>query len=327
MKAIVCHEFGNLDQVKLEDIPVPKPKDDEVLIEVKVASVSFMDWLMTDGRYQLKPELPYVPGTDAAGVVSAVGKNVKRFKPGDRVACTTWYGAYAEFMVEPEGACFHIPEAVPDIEAACVLYAYGTAYYALVERAKLAEGETLLVTGAAGGVGLAAVEIGSLLGAKVLAGIGSDKKGSLVKRYGASDVVNYTAENIRERINAFTKKEGIDVCFDTVGGGVFEQISRSMAWNGRLMPIGFASGEIPSIKANLPLIKNYSVVGAAAGPWWEKFREEAIEANNIIFSWLNNGKINPLIDKIMRLEDAVLAMKNIQQRSVKGRIALTINRT
>lgn len=325
MKAVVCRQFGDLSKVTIEEIPTPIPKDDEVLIGVKVASVSFMDWLMTQGQYQLKPQLPYTPGTDAAGVVKAVGQKVTRFKPGDRVACTTWFGGYAEAMIAPEGACCHIPTGVEDAEAACVLYAYGTAYYALVERAKLTKGETLLVTGAAGGVGLAAVEVGALLGAHVIAGVGSESKASTVRAYGAHEVINYRSENLRERINHLTDGKGLDVCFETVGGELFEQIARAMGWDGRLLPIGFASGQIPSIKVNLPLIKNYSIVGSAAGPWWERCRDRAITANEEIFSWLKEGHINPRIDQVLPLESAVDAMKMLKDRTVQGRIILTVN--
>ena len=325
MKAVICKGFGDLDQVVFEDFPEPTCGPDDVLIKVKVATVSFMDWLMTDGRYQLKPELPYVPGTDAAGVVAAVGENVTRFKPGDRVACSTWYGAYAELMVAPEGACSQIPQGVSDVDAANVIYAYGTAHYGLINRAKLEQGETLFVTGATGGVGLAALEIGRLLGARVIAGVGSDDKRDLALSYGAEAVINYGSEDVRARISALTDGAGIDVCFEMIGGDLFEKLARSMNWNGRLLPIGFASGEIPALKMNLPLVKNFSIVGSPVGAWWERCRDEAIVANDQLFDWLRLGKITPKTDRVLPFEDAVHAMHLIKDRKVRGRVALLVS--
>ena len=324
MKAIVCKGFGDLSQVVMEQIPEPVCGSDEVLIKVNYATVSFMDWLMTDGSYQLKPDLPYVPGTDAAGIVQDVGTNVTRFKQGDRVACSTWYGAYAEFMVAPEGACSLVPRNVSDIDAANLIYAYGSAHYGLIERAKLIAGETLLVTGATGGVGLAALEIGRLLNAHVIAVVGSDKKFEIAMHYGADAVINYQSDNVRGCINKLTNGRGIDVCFEMIGGHLFEMIARSMNWNGRLLPIGFASGEIPLVKMNLPLVKNYSIVGSVVGAWWERCRPEAIKANDEIFRWASEGKIHPKMDRLMPLEEARQALKLLVNREVMGRIALSI---
>jgi NADPH2:quinone reductase len=326
MKAIVCNGFGDLSQVVMQQIPEPFCGPDAILIKVHIATVSFMDWLMTDGSYQLKPDLPYVPGTDAAGIVQHVGINVTRFKLGDRVACSTWYGAYAEFMVAPEGACSLIPKNVSDIDAANLIYAYGSAHYALIERAKLISGETLLVTGAAGGVGLAALEVGRLLKANVIAVVGSDKKLEIALQYGANSVINYQSENVRDRIKELTDGLGIDVCFEMIGGDLFEIMARSMNWNGRLLPIGFASGEIPSVKMNLPLVKNYSIVGSVVGAWWERCRPEAIKANDEIFRWASEGKIHPKTDRVMPLEDARRALELLVNREVTGRIALSIAR-
>ncbi|MBT3139501.1 NADPH:quinone oxidoreductase family protein [Ruegeria litorea] len=325
MKAVICKSFGDLNQVAYGDFPDPVCGPNDVLIKVRVATVSYMDWLMTDGRYQLRPDLPYVPGTDAAGVVQEVGREVNRFKPGDRVACSTWHGAYAELMAAPEGACSQVPDNVPDLDAANVIYAYGTAHYGLIERAKLTAGETLLVTGATGGVGLAALEIGKLLGARIIAGVGSDEKRDLAKLYGADAVINYRSEDVRGRIKELTDGQGIDVCFELIGGELFETMARSMNWNGRLLPIGFASGEIPSLKMNLPLVKNFSIVGSPVGPWWERCRAEAIKANDELFQWLSEGKIHPKTDSVMPFKDATKAMRLLQNREVKGRIALSVS--
>ena len=324
MKAILCKKFGDLSQIVLEDIKEPICGQDQIIIKVHIASVSFMDWLMTDGKYQLKPELPYVPGTDAAGVVQEVGKNVSRFKPGDRVACSTWFGAYAEFMVVPEGACNLIPGNVSDVDAANLIYAYGSAYYGLIERARLTSDETLLVTGATGGVGLAALELGKLLKSHVIAVVGSDKKRDTAFEYGADAVINYQTEDVRHRIKDETNARGIDVCFEMIGGDLFEIMARSMNWNGRLLPIGFASGEIPYLKMNLPLVKNYSIVGSVVGAWWERFRPEANKVNDEIFLWASKDKIHPKTDRVMPLKEARKALELLVDRKVIGRIALSV---
>ena len=326
MRAIVCKNFGDLSEVVMKEIAEPICGPDQILIKVHIATVSFMDWLMTDGSYQLKPDLPYVPGTDAAGIVQDVGINVTRFKLGDRVACSTWYGAYAELMVAPEGACSLIPENVSDIDAANLIYAYGSAHYGLIERAKLISGETLLVTGATGGVGLAALEVGRILNTHVIAAVGSDKKREIALQYGADFVINYQSEDVRGRIKELTDGRGIDVCFEMIGGDVFQMIARSMNWNGRLLPIGFASGEIPSVKMNLPLVKNYSIVGSVVGAWWERCRPEAIKANDEIFRWASAGIIHPKTDRIMPLEEARRALELLVNREVTGRIALSITK-
>ena len=325
MRAIICKAFGDLSQIKLATIDEPTCGPDDVLINVRVASVSFMDWLMTDGGYQMKPSLPYVPGTDAAGVVKAVGKNVTRFTPGDRVATSTWYGAYGEVMRTPEGSCSRIPDNVSDLDAANIIYSYGSAHYGLTVRANLKAGETLLVTGATGGVGLAALEVGKLLRARVIACVGSDDKRELAMEYGAETTINYEAEDLRSRIKEITDGRGIDVAFEMIGGNVFEKLARSMNWNGRLLPIGFASGNIPSVPMNLPLIKNFSIVGSFVGAWWEKCNAEAIKANDQIFQWASLGKIHPKTDRVMCLEEAPEAMALLINRKVKGRIALWVS--
>ncbi len=325
MKAIVCNAFGDLSQIKLATVDEPTCGPDDVLIEVRVATVSFMDWLMTDGGYQMKPPLPYVPGTDATGVVKAVGKNVTRFTPGVRVATSTWYGAYGEVMRAPEGSCSRVPDGVRDLDAANIIYSYGSAHYGLIRRANLKSGETLLVTGATGGVGLAALEVGKLLGARVIACVGSEHKRELAMQYGAETAINYATEDLRNRIKETTNGRGIDVGFEMIGGDVFEKLARSMNWNGRLLPFGFASGTIPSLPMNLPLIKNFSVVGSFVGAWWEKCNNETVKANDEVFQWARAGKIHPKTDRVMRLEEAPEALKLLVNRKVKGRIALWVS--
>jgi len=324
MKAILCHSFTGPGDLRLGEIDVPKPAADEILIEVHAASVSFMDQLLVSGLYQMRPKTPFVPGTEASGTVVAVGDKVTKFAPGDRIACSSWTGGYAERMVAKESKSVHLPDGVAFEAAATVLHNYGTAYYALVERARAGRGETLFVTGAAGGVGLAAVDLGRHLGLRVVAGIGSDDKAALVRDYGAGEVINYRSEDLRDRIKSVTSGNGIDVGFDNVGGAIFEQMARMMAWGGRLMPIGFTGGEIPSLPMNLPLLKNYSIVGVFAGAWAEKCPDEGARMNDTLMQLLAAGQIRPHIDRLLPLEEAGEAMRAVANRTVQGRIVLKI---
>ncbi|MET3965603.1 MULTISPECIES: NADPH:quinone oxidoreductase family protein [Bradyrhizobium] len=324
MKAVLCKSFTGPADLRLGEIATPRPAGDEILIDVHAASVSFMDQLLVSGLYQMRPATPFVPGTEASGVVVAVGDKVTTFAPGDRVACSAWTGGYAERMIAKESKSVRLPDGVAFEAGATVLHNYGTAYYALVERARAQRGETLFVTGAAGGVGLAAVDLGRHLGLRVVAGIGSDDKAALVRRYGAGDVVNYRSEDLRDRIKSITSGEGIDVGLDNVGGTIFEQMARLMRWDGRLMPIGFTGGEIPQIPMNLPLLKNYAIIGVFVGAWAEKFSAEAARMNDTLMQLLADGKIRPHIDRVLPLEEAGDAMRAVANRAVLGRIVLKI---
>ncbi|MBR0730958.1 NADPH:quinone oxidoreductase family protein [Bradyrhizobium japonicum] len=324
MKAVLCNSFTGPADLRFGEIDAPRPAGDEILIEVHAASVSFMDQLLVSGLYQMRPPTPFVPGTEASGVVVAVGDKVTTFAPGDRVACSAWTGGYAERMIAKESKSVRLPDGVAFEAAATVLHNYGTAYYALVERARAQRGETLLVTGAAGGVGLAAVDLGRHLGLRVIAGVGSDDKAALVRRYGASEVINYRSEDLRNRIKSITSGDGIDIGFDNVGSAIFEQMARSMKWDGRLMPIGFTSGEIPQIPMNLPLLKNYAIIGVFVGAWAEKFSAEAARMNDTLMQLLADGKIRPHIDRVLPLQEAGDAMRALANRTVQGRIVLKI---
>jgi NADPH2:quinone reductase len=324
MRAVLCSAFTGPDDLRIGEIETPKPAGDEILIDVHAASVSFMDNLLVSGNYQMRPSTPFVPGTDAAGIVVAVGDKITRFRPGDRAACGNWTGGYAERMVAKEHASVRLPDGVAFERAATVLQNYGTAYYALTDGARAQRGETVFVSGAAGGVGLAAVDVARHLGLRVIAGVGSDDKAGLVRGYGACDVVNYRSEDLRQRIKSITAGEGVDVCFDNVGGTIFEQMARLMKWGGRMMPIGFTSGQIPSVSMNLPLLKNYSIVGVFAGAWAEKFPEQAVRMNDTLVQLLAEGKIRPHIDRILPLEQFREAMDAVANRTVQGRIVLKI---
>ena len=324
MRAVICSAFTGPQDLRIGEIEAPKAKSNEILVDVHAASVCFMDQLLVSGLYQMRPPTPFVPGTEAAGVVVAVGDKVTRFKPGDRVACSGWTGAHAEQMVARESSSVRLPEGVTFETAATVWHNYGTAYYALVECARAQGGETLFVSGAAGGIGLAAVDLARHLGLRVIAGVGSDDKAKLVRDYGASDVINYRSEDLRERVKSVTSGEGVDICFDNVGGAIFEQMARLMKWGGRLMPIGFTSGQVPSLPMNLPLLKNYSIVGVFVGAWLDKFPEKAARMNDTLAQLLAEGKIRPHIDRILPLEQVKDAMQAVAERKVQGRIVLKI---
>jgi NADPH:quinone reductase len=324
MRAVLCHSFTGPEDLRVGEIDDPKPASDEVLVDLHATSVSFMDHLLVSGGYQMRPPTPFVPGTEGAGIVTAIGSGVTRFKPGDRVACGGWIGGYAERMVAKEWKIIPLPDNVSFETAATVWHVYGTAHYALVERARAQRGETVFITGAAGGVGLAAVDLSRNLGLRIIAGIGTDDKADLVRSYGAAEVVNYRTQDLRERIKQATAGEGVDVCFDNVGGVAFETMARLMKWGGRLMPIGFTSGQIPSVPMNLPLLKNYSIVGVFTGAWIDKFPDQNVRMNDALAQLLAEGKIRPHIDRVLPLDDVKEAMRAVGDRSARGRIVLKI---
>ena len=270
MRAVICTKFDGADALEVAEVPEPSLKPDEVLMDVRAAAVSFMDKLMTEGDYQLRPDLPYVPGTDAAGIVLDVGSDVTTFAPGDRVVGQMWHGSYAERAVTKHWKCAKVPESVDFKVASTVLHNYMTAYHALIHRCALKPGETLLVTGATGGVGLAAIDMGRMLGARVLVGTGDVTKAGVLKDMGADGVVNTREGDLRAQIKDLTNGEGLDVCFEMIGGDTFLKLARSMRWGGRISPIGFVSGDIPNLPMNLPLLKGFSVVGVFEGAWAEE---------------------------------------------------------
>jgi len=324
MKAILCTEFGEGGNLRFGELPDLQPGPGEVVIDVHAAAVGFMDLLMAQGKYQMRPTLPYVPGTDAAGVVSAVGPGVTRVRIGDRVACGGWHGAWAQQMRAAEDATVLLPPEVDFATAATVRYGYGTAHYALVTMAKLQRGEVLFVSGAAGGVGLAAVDLGRHLGARVIAGVGSAAKAAVVREYGAAHVVVYGEEDLRERLRTLTEGRGVDVCLDNVGGRIFDAMSRLMHWNGRLLPIGFTSGEIPSLPANLPLLKNYAVVGAFWGAWAQRFPHESAAADEALMQLVGRGELRPRVARVLPWEEHAAALAAIAGREAQGRYVLAV---
>lgn len=293
-----------------------------MLIDVKAAGVNFPDVLLTRGMYQFKPSPPFSPGGEAAGVVRAVGDGVTSVAPGDRVACTMLYGAFAEQVVVPELACVKLPDHVGFEVGAATLLTYATTYHALVDRAALAKGETLLVLGAAGGVGIAAVELGAVLGARVIAAASSDDKLAFCREHGASDGINYARDELKERIKALTSGNGVDVVYDPVGGSLAEAALRGTAWQGRYLVIGFASGEIPKIPLNLVLLKGCQIVGV----FWGSFAMRDPAKNRAhaqqIFTWIGENKLAPHVDAALPFERAADALARIERREVKGKLVL-----
>ncbi|MBY0320466.1 MAG: NADPH:quinone oxidoreductase family protein [Reyranella sp.] len=324
MRAVLCKAFDGIDGLSVAQAAEPQPAADEVMIDVRAASVSYMDYLMTCGRYQMRPTLPYVPGTDAAGVVVACGERVTRFRPGDRVSCVSWFGGFAERMVAKEAMTAFLPANVDFAVGSTILNNYLTALYALIERARVQPGETVLVTGAAGGVGLACVELAHLVGARVIAVVGSAAKAALARAHGAEEVIDHSREDVRERVKALTGGEGLDVCVDNVGGALFVNLARLMRFNGRLMPIGFTSGEIPSLAMNLPLLKNYSVVGVFIAAWTQRCPDDASRAAETLMAWVGEGKLRPHVDRVLPLEGVAEAMSAVANRSSQGRIVLQV---
>lgn len=326
MRAVVCREYGPPERLEVAERESPAPAKGQVLVAVQAAGVNFPDTLIIQGKYQFQPPMPFTPGSDVAGVVRAVGEGAESVRAGDRVMGFTGAGGggFAEEAICDALSVVPIPAGVEFVAAAALGLTYSTAYYALKDRAHLRPGEALLVLGAAGGVGLAAVELGRVVGARVIAAASSDEKLAICQRYGAEEVINYASEDLRERIKALTGGEGVDVVFDPVGGAYAEPALRGMRWGGRYLVVGFAAGEIPRIPLNLPLLKGYAVVGV----FWGSFaaREAARNAENLrtLVAWLADGTITPLVSATYPLEDAARALNDILQRRVMGKVVLVV---
>jgi NADPH:quinone reductase len=323
MKALVCRELlADYAGVELEEQALPEPGAGEVRVRIKAASLNFPDLLMTEGKYQLKPELPFVLGMEFAGIVDALGAGVSGFAPGDAVAGGNRIGAFSEYAVVPAAALRKKPEAISFAAAASYGAAYLTAYVALVRRGNLQPGETLLVHGASGGVGLAAVDVGRLLGANVIATSASQAKRSILTEYGADHVL--PDAGFRERVKELTGGRGADVIYDPVGGDVFDESVRCIAFDGRLLIIGFTSGRIPSVNVNMPLIKGFSVVGVRAGEYGRQFPDRGRENMAAIWKWAEEGKVRPRIHAEVPLTDWRRAFEMMRSREVVGKVAIVM---
>jgi NADPH:quinone reductase len=322
MRAIRCHTYGPPESLVVEELPELHPGAGEVVIDVKAASVNFPDVLVIQNKYQFKPELPFTPGAEFAGVVREVGAGVTRFRPGMRVIAYTQQGAFAQQARASESVCTPLPDGIDFASAAAITLAYGTSHHAVVDRAALRAGETLLVLGAAGGVGLAAVEIGKALDARVIAAASSAEKLALCIEHGADATIDYKDENLRERIKALTGGKGPDVIFDPVGGEYAEPAFRSIAWRGRYLVVGFANGEIPKLPLNLPLLKGASIVGVFWGQHMQQEPELVAAGFRQIFEWIAAGKLRPHVTKRYSLDETATALSDMANRRVSGKIVI-----
>lgn len=319
MKAIICNAFAPLDQLEYGDVSDPQAAGDQVVIKVEAAGVNYPDGLLVQGLYQMRPEHPFVPGMEAAGVVESVGPDVKRLKVGDRVATICSLGGYAEKVAESEARVFPIGD-MDAADACALLVAFGTSHHALKQRAGLKKGETLVVLGAAGATGVAAIQIGKIMGARVIAVASSDEKRAIARENGADEAIGY--DNIKDQLKQMTGGKGVDVVFDTVGGAPFDACARSMGRNGRLLIIGFAGGDIPKFPVNLALVKEFSVVGV----FWGNFtrHDPQIYGENMeeLMGWYKSGLVKPLIEGRYPLSDAAEVLTRVLGRGAVGKIAL-----
>jgi NADPH2:quinone reductase len=323
VKAVVCRESGPPSALTLEDLPSPSPGPGEVVVRVKAASLNFPDLLIIEDKYQLKPQRPFSPGSELAGVVEKVGEGVTGTKPGDAVIAFTGYGAFREEVVVEQGKFVPVPEGMDFVTASAFMLTYGTSDHALRDRGRLSAGETLLVLGAAGGVGIAAIEIGKALGARVVACASSEQKLAVCRQHGADATIDYAREDLREGVKRTTGGKGADVVYDPVGGRYTEPALRSLAWRGRLLVVGFAAGEIPKIPLNLTLLKGCSIVGV----FWGDFarREPRAFADSVaqLGRWYREGKLEPHVSATFPLESAREALELLASRTVAGKLVLT----
>ncbi len=325
MKAVLCKAFGPAETLVLEEIASPSPEKNEVLLQVHAAGVNFPDTLIIEGKYQFKPPFPFSPGGEAAGVVGAVGEKVTHVRPGDRVMALTGWGSFAEEVAVPGYNVMPIPDGMDFASAAAFGMTYGTSMHALKQRANLQPGETLLVLGASGGVGLAAVEIGKAMGAKVIAAASTpEAKLEVAKAAGADVLINYSEGGLRDKLKEITGGQGVDVIYDPVGGDLFEEAFRTIAWNGRMLVVGFASGTIPSLPANLTLLKGASLVGVFWGSFAQRQPQDNAANFQQLFAWFAEGRIKPLVSQTYPLDKAADAINHLGQRKAVGKVVVTV---
>lgn len=328
MRALVVHQHGSLENLKLETVPDPQPGPEEVLVDVHAASVNFPDLLVIGGTYQNLPATPFVPGKDFAGTVGAVGAKVSGLKPGDRVMGQIEYGAFAERAVVPSHNCYRMPAGMSFAEGAAMGLAYLTAHFALVERGGLKPGETVLVTGAAGGVGLATVQLAKALGAIVLASVSSDEKAAIARAGGADHVVRTDAPDLREsfrrQVFAATGKRGADLIVDSVGGDVFDASLRAIAWSGRMVTVGYASGRVPEVKLGLILVKNISIIGLQVSDYRDRASSKVREVREDLARLYEAGKLKPHVMAAYPMESYREALAVVRDRRALGKVVIAI---
>ena len=326
MHAWLCENPTGVDALQWKELPTPQPKAGEVLLKIEAASLNFPDLLIVQNKYQMKPPLPFVPGSEYAGTVEAVGEGVTQLKVGQPVACLSGTGGFATHTIAPAALCMPLPPGFPFVDAAAFIMIYATSHHALVDRAQLKAGETVLVLGAAGGVGTAAIQIAKAMGARVIAAASSDEKCELCKSIGADATINYTTHALpnafRDAVKAATDGKGPDVIYDPVGGDFAEPAFRSIAWRGRYLVVGFASGPIPSLPLNLALLKGASIVGV----FWGDFARREPRANAAMMGelaqWYLQGKVKPVIDRTMPMAQLKAAYARMGSREVKGKLVL-----
>ncbi len=326
MKAVLCKEHGEPSVLVVEEVAAPEPGPKEVRVAVHAAGINFFDILQVAGTYQVKPPFPFSPGGESAGAVIEVGAEVTGISPGDRVIANHPWGGFAEEVVVAAERLTPLPDGMSYEHGATFPVVYGTSYHALVQRAELAPGETLLVHGAAGGVGLTAVQIGKLMGARVIAAAGSAAKLETAKAHGADELINYREENLRDRVKALTEGKGADVIYDPVGGDVMDQSVRCINWGGRILVIGFASGRIAEVPTNLVLLKGFSLVGVFWGSFCAREPEQSGENFRTLLGWYAEGKLKPHISATYPLEGAAEALMALKERKITGKAVLVTGR-
>jgi len=324
MKAIFCKSYGPPENLVIEEVEDLKPSEGEALVEVYAAALNFPDTLQIAGKYQYQPPFPFIPGSEAGGIIKELGSNVRGFEKGDRVMANPGIGAMAEQVSVPLKRLIKIPDSMSFITASGFPMVYSTSYYALKQRAKLQPGETLLVLGASGGVGITAVELGKLIGAKVIAGASSQEKLDFAKKKGADYLVNYSGGDLKTKIKDITNGKGADVIYDPVGGDLFDQAIRCLNWNGRILIVGFASGRIPEYKANLALLKGASMVGVFLGRWMKEEPEAYEENLDELLKFFEQGKIKPALYQSFKMNDFVSAFDVLYKRKVMGKVTIEI---
>ena len=322
MKAWLCETPTGIDALNWKELPTPIPQAGQVLIEIQAASLNFPDLLIVQNKYQIKPTLPFVPGSEYAGVIRAVGEGVTQLKVGQRVACLSGTGGFGTHTLANASLCMPLSDQFSFVDAAAFIMTYATSHHALVDRAQLKAGETVLILGAAGGVGTAAIQIAKAVGARVIAAASSDEKCELCRKLGADATINYTTESLRDAIKTLTQNQGPEVIYDPVGGDLAEPAFRSIAWRGRYLVVGFAAGAIPSLPLNLALLKGASIVGV----FWGDFAKREPKANQTMMrelaGWYAEGKIKPVIDRTMPMSELKAAYAHMGSRGVMGKLVM-----
>jgi len=320
--AWLCENPVGVEALSWKELPTPVPQAGQVLIRIEAASLNFPDLLIVQNKYQMKPDLPFVPGSEYAGVIEAIGEGVTHLKVGQSVACLSGTGGFGTHTLAPAKLCMPLPAGFPAVDAAAFIMIYATSHHALIDRAALKAGETVLVLGAAGGVGTAAIQIAKAAGARVIAAASTDEKCALCKSLGADETINYTTQNMREVLKALTEGKGPDVIYDPVGGDFAEPAFRSIAWRGRYLVVGFAAGPIPALPFNLALLKGASIVGV----FWGDFSRREPQANAAMMAelaqWYAQGKVKPVIDRTMPMSDLKAAYAHMGSRGVMGKLVM-----